>query len=405
MITDGFGLTTLPTPKTDSRPREVVLAFDSFKGSLSSEEACRCVGEALHAKFGTSIRVIHIPMSDGGEGSLDLLAPLLGLDVVRVDSVDALGRPITCEYLLDTLKSVAYIEVARTAGLPQVSDVPLKPLEASSFGVGVIIADALRRGAQELNIFLGGSATTDGGAGLVSALGVKLIGRGGMELSPGGGALGELERVDTEHVNPSVFSAQWRFITDIDAHLTGENGPARRYSPQKGAQPGDVQILERSIEHLARVLETQHGCNLRNLAGIGAAGGMAALPAALFETSFQRGGMFFATQLGLVDAMKTADIVVTGEGAFDQQSLDGKVVGTIAELVAQHERVIPVVVIAGDVSEAPSGDVPGITAVFSIAEGAVSREELFVNARSLLTRQALNVVSLFLQTRIPGRDD
>lgn len=377
----------------------VVLAFDSFKGSLGATEACEAAAKALEDRFGSRVRTVLVPMADGGEGSLTLISRKFGLETITADTVDAIGRPIQGHYLVDEKRRTAYIEVAQAAGLPQVSDVPLRPLQASSYGVGLLIVDALRHGAVELNLFLGGSATTDGGAGIITALGGRLLGADGSELSLGGGALEYLDRVETDGILPSAYSARWSFITDVSAPLTGFKGAARQYSPQKGAQSTEVDSLERGLDRLTSVLEDHHEFGNRNLAGIGSAGGMAALPAALFQTAFQRGGMFFAAQLGLPDALQAADLIITGEGSFDEQSLEGKVVGTVAELASQNNRQIPVVVIAGDVSGAPVIHTNGLSAVFSISEGAASLVEMQRHAPSLLSRKVVEVVSLVREAR------
>lgn len=382
----------------ENRPLRVLLAFDSFKGSLSATEACAAVAEALAERWPDRVETTIRPMADGGEGSLELLRLRCGLDAVMADAVDAVGRPLRAEYLLDPSRDTAYIEVASAAGLPQVSDLPLRPLEASSYGVGLLARHALERGARRIVLFLGGSACSDGGAGLLRALGARPTDASGEELTLGGGALAELHDVDASGIILEALLAEWSFVSDIRAPLLGPRGAARCYAPQKGATPGDVERLERALARAAEVLSALTGDPVGDEEGHGAAGGMAVFPSALLRTRMVPGGPFLAEELGVAAAVGCADLVLTGEGRFDRQSVDGKVVGTLAALAAGVEPAPPVIVLAGDVSRAPDPG-SGVTAAFALADGPAGLQELQERAAELLGALAVNVVAAVLAGR------
>lgn len=391
-------------------PMKVVLAFDALKGSLSATSACRAAAEALRSRWGARVEVVEAPMADGGEGSLELLQQQLGLETISMETVDAIGRPISAEYLFDAARGTTYIEVSRAAGLPQVSDVPLQPLAASSYGVGLLARDALARGAQELVVFLGGSATSDAGSGLLRALGYRFLDSAGRDLPAGGGALLDLDRVEAPEAHHLGWlrQARWVFVTDVGAPLTGPTGAARSYAPQKGASAEQVEALEAALSRVAEVLKRDHASHAAEQPGFGAAGGMALLPSAFHETMIVPGGRFFLDQLGVGVALQGADLVITGEGSFDAQSLDGKVVGTLAGFARQQkesgEPKPALIVLAGDVTQAPDIAGTGITAVFSLAEGPASLEELQADAAALIGRRAAEITALYFAGR-PGDPD
>ena len=388
----------------------VLVAFDSFKGSISAQAACAAAADGLRRRFGDTLDITEVPMADGGEGSLELLTAKLGLDVIGVQAPDAIGRMRETQFRYDDATFTAYIEVAQMIGLPGVSDVPLRPMEASSYGVGVVAAAALAHGAKRLVMFLGGSATSDGGTGLLRGLGASFCDASGAEIPLGGGALGALDHVDVSGVLASARTASWTFITDVAAPLLGPTGAAMRYAPQKGASQAEVRVLEAGLARAAEVLGALAGAEPVNAdapfgsaAGFGAAGGMAVAPAALFETSIVHGGPFLARMLGAEDALAEADIVITGEGRFDAQSLDGKVVGTLAALAQQRDPRPIVIVIAGDTSAAGSlagsTGIPGIAGAFSLAEGPAALDALQRDAATLIANRSAETVGLCLAAR------
>lgn len=366
--------------------RRVVLAFDSLKGSLDAVDACSAAAAALRAAF-EDLEVLERPMADGGEGSIDLIERLRGGERVQVATTDALGRPITAEYLL--ADGEACIEVAAACGLPQVQDVPLQPLAASTAGVGALVRDALERGAHAVTLFLGGSATTDGGVGVLEALGVRLVGA----TAATGGGLSTLTALDVSAVDPRALAATWTFVTDVDAPLTGPRGAAAVFGPQKGADAEQVAVLDAGLTRLADAAAEALGVDrdtIDQAPGAGAAGGFAAVLQPLTGGSIVAGSGWFAALVALDEALVGADLVITGEGRFDAQSLGGKV---FSEVHAAAQRAgARTAVVAGSVD--PALDAP--VAAFSIATGPADLATLQRDAGRLLPRAVVHAVRLAL---------
>ncbi|WP_425846845.1 glycerate kinase [Agrococcus sp. TSP3-2-1] len=376
------------------QPARAVVAFDAFKGSLTALEACEAAARGIRAAVpGTDVALV--PMADGGEGSLDAVLARGGEERVT-RTVDALGRPALARWALEGTHAV--IELAQAAGLPQVEDVPLAPLAASTTGLGAVVLDALERGADELTLLLGGSATTDGGAGLLTALGVQLLDASGRPVRTGGGGLGSLEHLDATGLDARARAARWRFVTDVDAPLTGPGGAAAVFGPQKGASPVDVAALDAALERFARVAASALGVDVAGIAdvpGAGAAGGVASVLRALTGGEIVAGGAWFAELAGLDAALEGADLVLTGEGRFDGQSALGKVVSVVH--AAARRAGAPLAVIAGSV-DAVAASSMGVPAL-SIAPGPASLDELQRDAASLVEAAAATVARLALRPR------
>ncbi len=370
----------------------VVVAFDAFKGSLTALEACEAAARGVRDAM-PGARVVLVPMADGGEGSLDALLARGG-EQQSTETVDAIGRPAIAHWALDGGHAV--IELAQAAGLPQVEDAPLRPLEASTAGLGRVVLDALERGATELTLLLGGSATTDGGAGLLRALGARLTDASGAPIPDGGGGLGSLERADLTGIDPRALAARWRFVTDVDAPLTGPRGAAAVFGPQKGATAADVAALDAALGRLARVAAVELGVDAAAIAdapGAGAAGGVASVLRAITGGDIVAGGAWFAALAGLDDAVAGSALVLTGEGSFDGQSAGGKVVSVVHDAAVRHG--VPLCVLAGAV-DARAAAAMGVPA-FSIAAGAASLATMQRDAADLLAATAASVARLGLR--------
>lgn len=370
----------------------VVVAFDAFKGSLTALEACEAAARGVRdAMPGTDVSLV--PMADGGEGSLDALLARGG-ERRSTETVDAIGRPALAHWALDGQHAV--IELAQAAGLPQVEDAPLRPLEASTAGLGRVVLAALDEGATEVTLLLGGSATTDGGAGVLRALGASLTDASGQPIADGGGGLAALERLDLRDLDPRALAARWRFVTDVDAPLTGPRGAAAVFGPQKGATTHDVVLLDDALGRLARVAAAELAIDERSIAdlpGAGAAGGIASALRALTGGEIVAGGAWFAALAGLDDAVAGSALVLTGEGRFDEQSAGGKVVSVVHDAAVRHG--VPLCVLAGavDARAAAAMDVPAL----SIAAGAANLADLQRDAADLLAAAAASVARLALR--------
>ena len=366
----------------------VVIAPDSFKGSCSSVEAARAIARGVRAAFGTRAEVLELPMADGGEGTLDALVAAWGGEVARVPTSDALGRPregrVGYGRTADGgLRSI--IEAADANGLPAVSDLPLQPLDADSHGVGELILAALDAGTDELLLCIGGSATSDGGAGMLRALGARLLDAQGRDVAGGARGLLDVQQVDLRGIDPRAARVSWRIACDVDNPLTGPRGAAAVFGPQKGADAQQVAEIERGLGRFSELLAAAVGTDapqLRQQRGIGAAGGLALGLTTLFGAQLVPGARLVSGAIGLREALAAATLVFTGEGRLDAQSLDGKVVSRVLAEAAPGAAVI---VLAGSIGLSPEETrAAGISAAFSIAQGPATLEEMSADATRLL---------------------
>lgn len=388
---------------TGSRPPVVVVAPDSFKGSLTAAGAAAAMARGARAALGADAEVLELPMADGGEGTLDALLAAWGMEALTVDTVDALGRPRRARCGLRRDGRTAVLEAAEGNGLPQVSDIPLEPLRADTYGVGLIARSLLDRAPdlEEVLLCIGGSASTDGGTGLLTALGVRFVDAAGVETPRGGGGLATISSYADTDLHPRARSVRWRIAVDVDNPLCGPRGAAAVFGPQKGATPQDVAELDAGLAHLADVLEgAGASSSLREEPGTGAAGGLPLAAGALLGATTEPGALLVAEAVGLGPALELADLVLTGEGSLDAQSLDGKVVDAVRRLAPAD---LPVVVVAGSVQlDAAACRAAGLTAAFSVAPGPCPLDELLARAAELVEDAAAQACAA-LAVHIPRR--
>lgn len=373
---------------------KIVCAPDSFKGSVTAAQAAAAMARgALEAL--PEAEVLELPFADGGEGTLDALLAVWGQEPRSAETVDALRRPCTARYGLSPDGGTAVIEAAEANGLPQVSDQPLRPQTADTYGVGLLAARALEAGAREILLCIGGSATTDGGTGILTALGVRLLDAEGEPVPPGGAGLSRVNRVDTSGLHPRARDVRWRIASDVENPLTGSEGAAAVFGPQKGADEQDVEALDAGLHHLAEVLSDVSGISaeqLRSTPGYGAAGGIPVALVSMFGAEVLPGSAMVAEAVGLEEALRGADLVLTGEGRLDSQSLRGKVVDAVASRAPQGAVVVA---LAGAVQLTPAEcRGAGLAGAFSIAPGAAQLEDLQDRAAELLEQAASHVISL-----------
>ncbi|MFE9661968.1 glycerate kinase [Streptomyces sp. NPDC005955] len=370
----------------------VVIAPDSFKGSLTAAAVCEAIGVGV-LRAVPDAEVVRIPMADGGEGTLDCIGAATGGQEVRLEVSGPLGAPVTARYLLGADATSAVVELAAASGLPLLPPDGLAPLRADTTGTGRLIADAIHRGARDVLVCVGGSASTDGGTGLLRALGARFLDARGQELPPGGAALLDLARIDLDALPEAVRATRFRIACDVTNPLVGPEGAAAVFGPQKGATPAEVQLLDRALTRFADVLAEECGTSVHHLPGAGAAGGTCGGMLAVLDATALPGCELVAAAVGLPAALAGADLVITGEGRLDRQSAGGKVVSHVARLAAEHRA--PAVVLAGQLVP-PLSDLHdlGLTAAFSIADGPRTLAEMTRSAPALLADAAEQVVRL-----------
>lgn len=326
----------------------VLIAPQEFKGSLAADEAAAAIASGIrraHREWPLDI----LPLSDGGPGLLDAMRRAIKADTMAAVVHDALGRRVLGRYLRVRASGEIIIEAAQANGLMHVKPDERDALHADSFGVGELIADAAREEPGRMVIGVGGSATTDGGAGAARAMGAKFFDGAGRELPPGGGALVQLERIAWER---PAWAAEIDFVVacDVTNPLCGPNGAARVYGPQKGASEAEVAQLEEGLFRYAMVVRRQLGVDLSAMPGAGSAGGLAGGLVAFLGARMASGFDLVAESTGLSGRLAQADLVITGEGRFDEQSAQGKVTGRVIETARKAGK--PVAVFAG---QAPEG--------------------------------------------------
>lgn len=375
-------------------PLRVVVAPDSFKGSATATQVATALAAGAREALGDAADVRAVPFADGGEGTLDAVLDAWGVVPGTCETTDALGRPATARYGVSPDGRTVVVEAAEAYGLPLVAD-DLRPLEATSHGVGTLALAALDAApkAEEVVLFVGGSATTDGGAGLLAALGARFLDASGAPVAPGGGGLRDVAALDLDGLDPRARGVRWRIACDVDNPLLGVRGAAAVFGPQKGAGPDDVAALEDGLARFADVLDAATGQDVRELAGAGASGGLPAGLSAVLGAELVPGGVLVAEAVGLDAALADADLVLTGEGRLDEQSLHGKVVDTVVRLAPAGASVV---VVAGGVELTPAQvRDAGIAAAFSIAPGPRTLAELSRDALVALEHTAAHACGLF----------
>ncbi|WP_344197024.1 glycerate kinase [Aeromicrobium alkaliterrae] len=379
----------------------IVAIPDSFKGSLRAADVAASLASGARAgaaQVGVPVDVAALPFADGGEGALDAIVDAWGVVVREVATTDALDRPVVARLGVSPDGRTAVVEAADANGLPQVSDVPLEPLRASTRGLAPLVLAACDAGVEEIVLFIGGSATTDGGAGLLVGLGADLLDADGHAVAAGGGGLLRLDRLDLSGLDPRVRGLRWRIACDVTNPLTGPRGAAAVFGPQKGADPDQVRELDAGLARLARVLAHETVVDHDDRPGAGAAGGLAAPLVALFGAELEPGWEVVADAVGARELLANADLVLTGEGRLDTQSLAGKVVSGVR---AMTPASVPVVALCGEVAvDDATLSAAGITLALSIARGPETLDELTAGAAERLADLALGVTRFYLTVTV-----
>jgi glycerate kinase len=350
-----------------ARPLRFVLAPDSFKESMSAPQAAAAMDRGVHAIFADA-ECVAVPMADGGEGTVEALVEAMGGEYVEADVQDALGRPVRARYGVVAGQQLAIIEMAAAAGIDLIAPADRDPRITSTFGVGQLIADALNRDARRFVMGIGSSVTNDGGAGMLQALGARLLDSAGEELPPGGAALSRLDRIDLSHLDPRLDTAEFQVASDVTNPLLGPSGASAIFGPQKGADPAAVAELDAALGTWAEVVAFSTGRDVAVIPGSGAAGGLGAAFLAFFPAEMHRGVDVVMAANHLADKIAGADYVLTGEGSVDAQTASGKTLLGVAEAASRHG--VPVIAFAGRIGNgAETLYSLGFSAIVPIVQG------------------------------------
>ncbi len=378
---------------------KIVIAPDSFKQSLSAVSVAACIEKGFREVF-TDADYVTLPLADGGEGTVDVL--LKGLSgEKRVTQVEGpLGELVNAQWAMlepsaRTSKKTALIEIAAASGLDLLTLEQRDPQVASSYGTGQLILEAMKQGAQTIILGLGGSATNDGGAGIVQALGGKLLDSTGQELSRGGATLSELASIDLADIDSRCTDIELIVACDVDNPLCGDNGASHIFGPQKGATSEQVLVLDKALAHFARVAESQ-GCvegeqSIYERASYGAAGGTPMGLSLLFNMQIKPGIEMVLDVLQADEILKGADLVVTGEGQMDNQTLQGKTPYGIAKRASLQG--IPTIGIAGSLGTQVEALYGEMASLFGTVRSPQPLEQVLREAELNLTRTARNIAS------------
>ena len=349
--------------------KRVLVAPDKFKGSLSAMEVCQAIAEGITHALPT-VQCDLVPMADGGDGSVAVLADALGLEEIRLMVEDPLGRSIAASYYRS--EDAAFVEMAVASGLVLLRPNERNPLETSSFGTGMLIRHALESGLSRVYLFLGGSATNDAGMGIAEALGFRFLGRNGESVSASGDNLGKVV-----HIMPPTTgileTAEIVCMCDVMNPLLGENGASHVYAQQKGATPAMVRQLEAGMVQFARRLQSFSDKPVGTLVGGGAAGGIAAGLVALCNADIRSGMEAIQRWMKLENRLQEADLVITGEGKLDTQTLEGKVVDGVLSLAARYKKETLLIVGVNALSHFPDTKYPPST-VLAVMDMAPNEE-------------------------------
>lgn len=377
---------------------KIIIAPDSFKGSLSALEAAMSIQRGIK-NIDVGIETVIVPMADGGEGTVQSLIDASGGRIVELTVRDPLFREIKSFYGIMGDGVTAVIEMAAASGLPLLLPEERNPLLTTTYGTGELIKDALNRGCRNFVIGLGGSATNDGGCGMAQALGVKFFDKGGKEIGFGGGELSGINSIDFSGMDSRLKNATFLAACDVDNPLCGEKGASAVYGPQKGASEDDVKLLDKGLEHFAQMVKKQLRLNIKDVAGAGAAGGLGAGVMIFLNARLERGINIVIQTTQLAEKMIGADLVITGEGRIDYQTAFGKTPFGVAQ-VAKAQN-IPIIALAGSLGEGyQSLYSKGFNGIFSIIDNPMSLHDAIDNASLLLENAAENVMRLWIRKKL-----
>lgn len=369
-----------------------VLAPDSFKESMTAKEVCIAMEKGIRKVFADA-NIIHVPMADGGEGTMQSLVDSSSGEIFEADVTGPLGNIVRAKYGILGDGETAVIEMAEASGIQLVSETTKNPLITTTYGTGELVKTALDKGIKKIIIGIGGSATNDGGAGFAQALGVKLLNKLGKEISFGGGGLKELCKIDVSEMDTRLKNVNFTIACDVSNPLCGKTGASHVFGNQKGATNEMIEVLDKNLLYYAKLIKEQLGKDIKDIPGSGAAGGLGAGLLTFTNSILKRGIDIVIETTNLREIIKNADYVFTGEGGIDFQTQFGKTpygVSTVAKL--ENKKVI---VVAGYIGN----DIDilydkGINAIFGILPGAVDIQTALKDGKKNIERTCENIARL-----------
>ncbi|MED3946927.1 glycerate kinase [Priestia aryabhattai] len=371
---------------------KIVIAPDSFKESLTALHVCEAVEKGIKAHF-PDVEISKVPMADGGEGTVQSLVDATGGDIIQARVTGPLGKEVEAFYGILGDGNTAVIEMAAASGLHHVPVDKRNPLITTTRGTGELILKALDHKVKHIIIGIGGSATNDGGTGMAKALGAKLLDANGAEIKEGGGSLAQLASIDLTNLDSRLAEVKVEVACDVDNPLTGETGASAVFGPQKGATPDMVKQLDLNLAHYAAIVGKEMGIHIQSIPGAGAAGGLGGGLLAFLSAELKPGVDIVIKATQLESYIKNADLVITGEGRIDGQTIYGKTPIGVAKTAKKHS--VPVIAIAGSIGAGSEAVYEhGISALFSVVPGAVSLQEALEKADENIERTAKNVASV-----------
>ena len=377
---------------------KILIAPDSFKNALSAPGVAKALRKGL-LKVLPEAEITVVPMADGGEGTMESLIEATQGSFVHVRVHDPLMREVDASFGITGDGNTAIIEMASASGIQLIRPEERDPWITSSYGTGELIRAALDRGCHTILIGIGGSATNDGGMGMARALGMEFTQVDGKPVSEGGGALGDVNRIDTSGLDPKVKNADIIVACDVTNPLTGPEGASQVYGPQKGAGDAMVNKLDGNLAHFAGIIREQLDLDVEYIPGAGAAGGLGAGMLAFLGARLLEGFPVIAGMLGLEDKIRAADLVITGEGKLDAQTRFGKTPFGVGEIARRNGK--PVIAVAGAIGEGAEilyKDV--FKAMFSILDGPIPLEEAISRTPELLEKAGQNIGRLLKTGRL-----
>ncbi|MFV2047606.1 glycerate kinase [Metabacillus sp. YM-086] len=354
---------------------KIVIAPDSFKGSISARDICYAVEKGIRRVL-SKVEITHVPLADGGEGTAENIVAASNGHFIYTEVCGPLNKPVQAGYGVLGNQSTVVIEMAQASGLPLLNEDQRNPLITTSYGTGELIKHALDAGYRQFIIALGGSATNDGGAGMLKALGVDFFTSDGHILKGGGASLSELSYFDDSNLDPRLNDSTILVASDVTNLLCGPTGATAVFGPQKGATSEMIEQLDQALFHFSEIVLKQKGINMRELIGGGAAGGMGAALIAFCQAQLKSGIDVVLEEIGFTQILENVDLLITGEGKLDSQTLSGKVIKGVSDQA--RSKQIPIIALCGavDLSQEELEEL-GILAAFSIVPGPCSLQEAY----------------------------